>query len=62
MICAIHKGNESTDLKNETYAAKIETSPILSNRANVSLLWKCKLGPPLEDRRKKKKMKKAGSK
>jgi len=27
--------NESTGLKNETYVAKTETSPILSNRTNV---------------------------
>lgn len=43
------KGNESTGLKNETHVTKTQISPILSNRANVLLSWKSKLGLPLED-------------
>lgn len=61
MLCAILTGNESTGLKNETHVAKIKISPVLSNRPNVLLSWKCKLEPPLEDREKKE-MEKAESK
>lgn len=61
MICATLKGNESTGQKNETHVAKTEISPTLSNRANVSLSWKCKLGLTLEDRKKKKKWKRLGA-
>lgn len=59
-ICAMLKGNESTGLKNETHVTKTQISPILSNRANVLLSWKCKLGLPLEDRGKKKKKRRKG--
>lgn len=37
------------------HIAKIEISPILSNRASISLLGKCKLGLLLEDRKEQKK-------
>lgn len=50
-------GNESTGLKNETEAAKIKISPVVNNRPNILLLWKCKLEPPVEDGGKKKRWK-----